>query len=146
MKLIVNRGFDKAFTRIAVLRNGRHVLSLPASQSHCELETEQGDRITVRLAFPAGLSMTIAEMECRAPGDIFHVSPAPALLRWMLACYMILPALFLAALILQKAIASCALSWLWAALAAVWALSLIAMSCCQHIPSASRRLFRATRI
>lgn len=83
MKLIVNRGFDRAFTRI-----------------------------TVRLAFPAGLSMTIAEMECRAPGDIFYVSPSPALLRWMTACYMIFPALFLTAFVLQKATDSCALGWL----------------------------------
>lgn len=146
MKLIVNRGFDKAFTRITVLRNGQQVLSLPASQSHCELEAGQGDRITVCLGFPAGLSMTIAEMECRAPGDIFCVSPSPALLRWMLACYMIFPALFLAAFVLQKATDSCALGWLWAALAALWALSLIAMGGCQHIPSVSRRLFRATRL
>lgn len=31
MKLIVNRGFDRAFTRITVLRNGQQAISLPAS-------------------------------------------------------------------------------------------------------------------
>lgn len=144
MKVIVNRGFDKTFTRIVVLKNGQEVKTCAIDRDYCTFDVAPTDRIEIKLKYLGDRSFAIAAADCsRGETDTVYVSPSRQFRRWTAANYKMFPCLFLLFFVLQKAVASDAFGWTFAGVVFLWALSLVGMSSSVYFPLIRRRMFKA---
>lgn len=143
MIVIVNRGFCNTSARIAVFKNAKEIKSCPANQDCCKVEAREGDKFTVKLSCHGNFCMTIASVVCQDNKDeILYISPSTLLRKWSHLNYKALPGLFLLSFILEKAMGSDICNVLWAAVAALWALSLICMGFCQYSKRIVKNLYK----
>lgn len=146
MKIIVNRGFDKIFTRIILSKNTQEIISCPTKRDYCEFETKEGDRISVKLRYSNAFTCTIASIDSDGANETFYICPTSLFNIWTLINYRLLPGFCLLFYILQKTTLSDLYSWFFAGLMALLALSLICMGFCQYIPFMRKRMFSSIKL
>lgn len=146
MKLIVNRGFDKIFTRIIVFKNTEKILSCPMKQDYCEFEAKEGERIIVKLKYPDSFTFTIASIDCNGNNDTFYISPTRLFKNWSLVNYMILPGFCFLFYVLQKTTVSDVYSCFFTGLMVLWALLLICMGFGLYIPFMHKKMFKLIKL
>lgn len=146
MKIIVNRGFDKIFTRILVFKNTQEIISYPSKRDHCEFETKEGDRIFVKLKYPSTFTFTIASIDCNGYNDTFYICPTRLFKKWALMNYMLLPGVCLLFYVLQKTNLSDLYNCFFAGLMVLWALSLVCMGFCKYIPFMRKKMFNSIKL
>lgn len=146
MKIIVNRGFDKTFTRIVVVRDKQTILDCPIERDCCEFEAKEGECFLVKLLSFCTFMLPIATIDCNGVDDIFYISPTRLFQKWTILNYMILPGLLLLFFVLQKTRQTNLYNWECTGIIVFWALSLICMGCCQYIPFFRKRMFKINKI
>lgn len=146
MRIIVNRGFDKTFTRIVVFGNRQEIASCPIKQDYCEFESMVGKRFLVKLRYPSSFTFTIASICCNDHNDTFYITPVKMFKVWTIINYMILPGIFLLFYILQKTNVSDLYDSCFTGLVVLWALSLIFMGFCHYIPWMRKKMFKTIKL
>ena len=147
MKVIVNRGFDKTFTKIVVSKDGKDIRICPAGKDYCTFDATATSKVEVKLRFPGIRTVVIATIDgIGEKTDTFYISPSQLFKRWIIVNYMIFTCIFLLFFVLQKAVVSDLFDWLFTGFTSAWALSLISMSSCLYSPSMCKRMFKTESI
>lgn len=146
MKIIVNRGFDKSFTRIAVFRNAQEVAVCSNQKDYCVFEAKGGDRIVVKLKFLNASALTIASWVLDKGDETFYVSPTRMYRKWELANYKILPYFSLLFLAFRPVVESDGYGWFCAGMVVLTALSLMVFLSCVLNSGVRKKLFRCEKV
>ncbi|MDD7461907.1 MAG: hypothetical protein PUK67_05475 [Prevotellaceae bacterium] len=146
MKIIVNRGFDKIFTRMIISKSNKETICCPAKQDYCDFDTKTGERIVVKLGYPGTSTFPIASIVCEGYDDSFYICPTKLFKNWAIANYMMLPGLCLLFYILEKATTTDLYDYIFAGCMALWALSLICMGFCQYFPFIQKKMFKTIKL
>lgn len=123
MKIIINRGFNHLFTKVAVFRNGQETTACPMQEDCCEFEAEKGDQIVV--FFKSVGSFPVAAFVCQENDETYYISPTMTCRVWELASFKIFPYLSILFLAFQLAIESETCKWFCAVMLVLTALSLL---------------------
>ena len=142
MKIIVNRGFDKALTRIVVYKNGQKAAVSTMEGDCCEVSAKEGDKILVKLGFLDTSMLTIASFACHGEHEIYYVSPTAMYRRWEVANYKLLPSFCALFFLLKIGLRSDTLEWLFVGMIFLTVLSLISLQLCSLIPVVRKRMFQ----
>lgn len=146
MRIIVNRGFDKTFTRIVVFSNNQKIVDCPIKQDYCEFESKKGERFLVKLRYSSRFAFTIASICCHDHNDTLYITPVKMFKVWMLINYMMFPCGFLLFYILQKTNVSDLYDSCFTGLVVLWALSLIFMGFSHYIPWIRKKMFKTIKL
>lgn len=146
MRLIINRGIQNQFSRLAVYRNGQEISACQKSKDFCDIDARDGDLIKVNLKFFGGAELTAASFVCHGEGDVFYVSLAGVFKRWEALNYKFLPFLCLFFLVLRAAINTAAYDWFCTGMIVMLALSLMCYGFVMLMPSYRKRMFKLEKI
>lgn len=123
MKIIINRGFNHLFTKVAVFRNEQEITACPMQEDCCEFEARRGDHIAV--FFKSIGALPVAAFVCQGNDETYYISPTMTCRVWELASFKIFPYLSILSLAFQLVIESETYKWFCAGMLVLTALSLL---------------------
>lgn len=106
MKIIVNRGFNKIFSRIIILKNSQEIIVCSSIKDYYEIDAKKGDRIVVKLKAFSTFTSQIANFVCNDEYDTYYICPTIVLRGWELLNFKVLPYFSLLFLVLKISIMS----------------------------------------
>ena len=142
MKIIVNRGIDKLYTKIVILKNSKKIAVCPFIVDHCIFDTKEGDKIEVKLKLLDTSTITIASFVCNVVGETCYVSPSMMYKRWELVNFKVLPFFCTLFFLIQLISKSNVYEWCFTIMLVITVLSLICSQLCSIIPSTRNKIYK----
>lgn len=142
MKIIINRGFDKAFSRILIIKNADKAIVSHFKKDYCEIKAEDGDRIVIKLGFLDTSKLTVGSFVYHKGIDIAYVSPTTMCKIWEFANFKLLPYLCLLLFVFKVVIESDTYEWFCTCMIVLTALSLICFMFCTIIPYVRNQMYK----
>ena len=142
MKIIVNRGFNKIFSRIIILKNSQEIIVCSSIKDYYEIDAKKGDRIVVKLKAFSTFTSQIANFVCNDEYDTYYICPTIVLRGWELLNFKVLPYFSLLFLVLKISIMSELYIFFCTGMILLTALSLMSLQFCMLIPALQVKLFK----
>lgn len=146
MKILINNGFNKNFSKVILYKNSQEILLCPIKEGLYEIEAKKSDLIVVKLKSFGNISSKIADFVCDNENDTIYVNPTKRCKEWEFLNFKIFPYFSLLFLVLKPTVMSEVYEWFCTSIIVLTALSLICFQFYTLIPAMSVKLFKIDKL
>lgn len=144
MKIIINKGIEKQFSRTLIYKNGNQCGTACADM--VTLDTNEGDTILIKLKSPDTTTATVASFVCGSKDDVLHVAPTTLHKTWNALNFILLPYSCMLLATLRLGITSETLEYVCTSMIALTALSLLCQKFSMHVPFLKKRMYAVSKL